>query len=1068
MRALVFILMLLGTGSAWGNPGGVEMGNGLFAARPPMRFFGEREGLPNSTVYSLTEDRGGRLWATTQDGAARYSGRAWVTSNLPPECSTNFIRTMVETPDGSYWFGTETAGLWRSHHGHWTHFDKASGFPSDRINALRVMEAPGQPFSLFVGTAGGIAQFKDEKWTFTGPESGLASDWVWSFPVISGSDGKPRLLATTLSGLAVLEGGLWQPYRDIPGLDHQEINDVREVEHPDGRREWWISAWGRGLLKWDGSKLEVFDSSRGFPSRFPVTLNASFDKQGKPILWAGTYDAGLVWITGGKIHVLNTERGLPSNGVYCLLAPKAGRPSVWVGFRGGGLASLDLAGWHGIDRQTGLPSDEVLAFAETTGPTGASIPWIATSHGIAHFEKGKWVAENRSAGLPSDRIQSLCATPDGKGLWAGTQGGLAQRTAAGWRPVSLGVALKDSRVLSLLDTRDETGAQVLWAGTESGLVRFDGSAGRVFRIQDGLPSNLVYALLETRDVLGKPTLWVGTRGGGVAAFRDGRWQTFGRAQGIPNLGVYALQEHRTADGRQWVWAGTFGGGAARLDLSKPLLAWEVFNTTTLPGLPSDTIVRIEKDAQGRLYLATQRGMARLRFGMGGEAAKPVHLDVFAMGDGLPSISCSYGASLIDRRGHVWVATYRGAAVFDPDRELPTPPVAALHLDGIRAAGRPRFGQEDLQFKHWERPLVFEFSLASYYREEETQYRTQLIGSESEPTDWGREGRRELTALSGGSYTLRIWARDFLGRVSEPLDIPIRIRPAPWASSWAYLAYGLCLAGLFVLVYRVRTRILHKRNELLQERIQKATAELDRQRCDLQRLNEDKNNFLGIAAHDLRSPLNTILLTTEVLAEEGSLNPDVSRFLNRIRKSAEQMTTLISNLLEINVIETGHLKLNPLVLDLRVLAADAQSRHQELAVAKGLRVELSVPWDEVTVRVDASYFSAVLDNLLSNAIKFTPPGRNERPIEIRVERSGEQALIEVQDQGPGFSAEDKSKVFGRFVRLSARPTAGEGSTGLGLSIVKSVVEAMGGVIRVESDAGLGATFRVSLPLVSPKD
>lgn len=1068
MRVLILLFLFCCTGSAWGRPGAAETGNGFFAARPPMRFFGEREGLPNSTVYSLLEDRSGRLWATTQDGAARYSGRTWITFNLPPGRTTNFIRTLAETPDGSFWFGTETGGLWRFRQGAWTHFDKASGFLSDRINALHVLEEDGGAYSLFVGTATGIARYREDRWTFTGPGSGLASEWVWCFPVASGPDGRPRLFAATLSGFAVLEGGVWKPFRDIPGLEHQEVNDLQEVVYPDGRREWWVSAWGRGLLRWDGSTLEAFDPGRGFPSRFPVTLNVSTDKHGEPILWAGTYDAGLIWISKGQIHVLNSERGLPSNGVYCLLAPKSRRPTVWVGFRGGGLASLDLSGWHGLDRQTGLPSDEVLAFAETAGPTGGSIPWVATSHGIAHFEKGRWIAEDRSAGLPSERIQSLCPTVDGKGLWAGTQGGLAKRTGAGWRPVSLGVPLKDSRVLSLLETRDEAGTEVLWAGTENGLVRYSTSGSRLFRTQDGLPSNLVYSLLETKDASGKRTLWVGTRGGGVAAYRDGRWRTFGRAEGIPNLGVFALQEHRTEDGRQWIWAGTFGGGAARLELSQPDAVWDVFNTSTLPGLPSDTVVRIDKDAQGRLYLATQRGVARLAFGKGNEVARPVNLDVFALGDGLPAISCSYGASMVDRAGHVWVATYRGAAVFNPAMELPTPAVAALHVDGIRVGGQPRYAQGDLEFRHWERPLVFEFGLASYYREEEIQYRTQLIGSESDPTPWGSEGRRELTALSGGSYILRIWARDFLGRLSEPLDIPIRIRPAPWASSWAYLAYALSVVGILVSVYRLRMRMLHTRNALLQERVREATAALDRQRSDLQRLNEDKNNFLGIAAHDLRSPLNTIMLTTDVLADGPTLDPDLSKSLNRIRRSAEQMTTLIGNLLEINVIETGHLKLNPVALDLRVLAADAQSRNQEFALAKGLRVELSVPWEEVPVRVDASYFNGVLDNLLSNAIKFTPPGRRERPIEIRVGRSDEHALIEVQDQGPGLSPEDKSKMFGRFVRLSARPTAGEGSTGLGLSIVKSVVEAMQGSITVESELGQGATFCVMLPLGSVQE
>jgi signal transduction histidine kinase/ligand-binding sensor domain-containing protein len=1060
MRILALVVLLFGARFAW-SEGALSHSPDVFSsARPPLRFFGEREGLPNSTVYSLMEDRRGRLWAATQDGVARHSGRAWVTLNLPPERLTNFVRTLLETPDGAFWFATETGGLWRLHRGQWSHFDKAGGFPSDRINALHLEEEPGAPYSLYVGTSAGIARFRAGVWSYTGPESGLPSTWVWRFSRLAGLDGRSRLLAATFSGFLELAGDAWVPYREIPGLEHHEVNDIREVRHPDGHREWWISAWGRGLLRWDGRKLELLDPARGFPSRFPVTLCTTQDKEGHPIIWAGTFDSGLVWISRGTVHVLDTDRGLPSDGIYSLLAPASGRPTIWVGFRGGGLASLDLSGWHGLDRQTGLPADEVRAFAETRGGRGESIPWVATSRGIVHFSNGRWRTEGRKEGLPADRIESLCASLDGKSLWAGTQGGLAKRGEGRWRVVPLGVSLKDSRVLCLRETRDEGGQAVLWAGTESGLVRLDASGSRLFTTADGLPSNLIYALLETRDEAGERTLWVGTRGGGVAALQKGRWRCFGQAEGIPNLGVFALQEHHTEDGRRWIWAGTFGGGVARLDLANLASRWEVFNTKNLPGLPSDTVVRIETHGERRLYLSTQRGVVRLSFGQGAEAARPREVEVFTPGDGLSPVSTSYGASMVDRAGRIWVATYRGAAIFDPAAELPPPPVAVLNLDGIRVAENYRSGHEGLDFKHWERPLLFEFGLVSHHREEDNRYQTQLLGDEQEPTPWGPEGRRELTALASGRYILRIWAKDYRGRISGPLDVPLRIRPAPWASPWAYLCYGLSGAGLLFLAHRLRLRILQQRNRILQARIQEATAELAR-------MNEDKSHFMALAAHDLRSPLNAILLSAETLAEGSTEAVDFPRSVDRIQRAAQQMNTLIGNLVETNLIETGHLKLNPGHFDLRTLAAEAQVRLQDRAEAKGLRLELATTWEELPVRVDSGYLQQVLDNLLTNAIKFTPPGPPERLILIRVSRRGEQAQLEVQDQGPGFTAEDKAKAFGRFMRLSARPTAGEESTGLGLSIVKSLVEAMGGTVGLESEPGKGATFVVRLPLVPPE-
>jgi signal transduction histidine kinase len=152
---------------------------------------------------------------------------------------------------------------------------------------------------------------------------------------------------------------------------------------------------------------------------------------------------------------------------------------------------------------------------------------------------------------------------------------------------------------------------------------------------------------------------------------------------------------------------------------------------------------------------------------------------------------------------------------------------------------------------------------------------------------------------------------------------------------------------------------------------------------------------------------------------------------------------------------------PVALDLVRLAGEVCGVFQLQASRKGLRVDVEAP-GPILVFVDPSHIRDVLENLVGNAIKFTQPGPPERVVTVRIRCSGEQRLLEVEDQGPGFTAEDLEKVFGRFVRLSAVPTAGEGSSGLGLSIVKRLVEEMGGQLQLESKAGQGALFRIFLP------
>lgn len=869
-----------------------------------------------------------------------------------------------------------------------------------------------------------------------------------------------RVVAATKSGLLVFQQDRWLPFPELPGLEGVDVNDVLAVPE-DGGIRLWVSAWNKGLMVWDGRRWEHHSPANGFPSRFPVTLASTLGDGGRPVIWAATYDAGLAWREGNAWRVLDEARGLPSNGVYALLAGSSGEPALWAGLRGGGLAVLGAGGWWSLDRRNGLPTSEVLSLAEGFGKT-----WIGTARGVLHWNGSTWVREGLEQGLPSLHIQALAPAVDRPGLWAGTLGGLAFRAPGGWRSVPVGMPLGADRIVSLLETRSATGP-VLWIGTEGGLIRKDAQGVRRFTLRDGLPADNAFALRETRDAAGQPTLWVGTRGGGVARWVGGRWIHHSRETGLPNTTVFGFGEHRTADGRRWLWAGTFGGGAARLDLDRPDRPWEVFNTQTLPSLPSDVIVRIEPDARGRLYLATQRGVARLTFADSRDPARPTQVEVFGAGDGLAPLACTYGASMVDARGRVWMATVEGAAVFDPERERDPEPLRGLGLASIRVGSSDHDPGEPLRLGHRDGPLTIAYALPTLHREEDLRFRTQLLGAKAEPGPWGRQTSRQFTALKPGRYSLRIWGQDHRGRIAGPLDVPFRVDPPWWSGPWAWLAGALVVGGGLLAAHRVRIRWLQSRTADLRTRVREATAELQRRQEALERLNEEKNQFLGIAAHDLRAPLNAIGLSAEELVLPGLTPGEIVASGLRIQQCVEQMTVLIQNLLDINLIESGRLRLQPEMLDLRVLGAELQMRHGKRASAKGQRIELHTPWEEVLVWADLIHVREVLDNLVSNALKFTPPGPPERVIHLRVRSLPDGGEVAVQDDGPGFTPEDRARAFERFAKLSARPTAGEASTGLGLSIARSLTEAMGGRLDLESQPGRGATLRVMLPTRAPE-
>lgn len=249
-------------------------------------------------------------------------------------------------------------------------------------------------------------------------------------------------------------------------------------------------------------------------------------------------------------------------------------------------------------------------------------------------------------------------------------------------------------------------------------------------------------------------------------------------------------------------------------------------------------------------------------------------------------------------------------------------------------------------------------------------------------------------------------------------------------------------------------------------------ELKHARERLREMNEEKNEFMGIAAHDLRNPLGAIAGYAEIILEEAaSLQPapaesfdrsrqEMTDCARRINATSKRMAEMVQNLLDANRIERGEMQLNLALTELGPALNSVVASQRPHATAKQQTIHLELPLTPATALVDASITVQVLENLVSNAVKYSPPGRN---IYVRLKSSPESVRCEVKDEGPGLSAEDQKKLFGKFARLSAKPTGGEHSTGLGLSIVKKMVEAMNGQVWCESELGRGATFIVTLPV-----
>jgi hypothetical protein len=238
------------------------------------------------------------------------------------------------------------------------------------------------------------------------------------------------------------------------------------------------------------------------------------------------------------------------------------------------------------------------------------------------------------------------------------------------------------------------------------------------------------------------------------------------------------------------------------------------------------------------------------------------------------------------------------------------------------------------------------------------------------------------------------------------------------------------------------------------------AEIEAQNRELRRLNDLKNSFLGFAAHDLRNPIGSIKVATELLLGElGEMTPEeMERMLQNVHRQANFTLNLLNDLLDIAHIESGSFTVELARMDMATFLEEAVERHREAARAKSIRLRLRCISAGDLV-ADPLRLRQVIDNLLSNAIKYSPP---KTMVVVRCIRTLEGWRIEVEDEGPGIRPQDRTRLFEGFARLSARPTGDEKSTGLGLAITRRIVEAHGGQIGVESEPGEGSLFWFTLP------
>ena len=275
--------------------------------------------------------------------------------------------------------------------------------------------------------------------------------------------------------------------------------------------------------------------------------------------------------------------------------------------------------------------------------------------------------------------------------------------------------------------------------------------------------------------------------------------------------------------------------------------------------------------------------------------------------------------------------------------------------------------------------------------------------------------------------------------------------------------GLAVVAVSVLLLTLaKNKKQTKLMKLQNQEIEKRVKELEQRNDELQKNNQEKVQLVSLVSHDLKGPFNRIFALTQLLnSSSENLSDEQKEYLSKINQIAVDGVGMVRSILESRKLDDKSVEPNQDEFDLSAFVSSIVKNYRTLAEKKKIEIisELGSP---IPIKADKLYLGRVIENLLSNAVKFSP---QDKKIFVRLVSLLEVIELSIKDEGPGISKEDQLKLFQRFQTLTAQPTGGESSSGLGLFIVKTIVDKIGGNVRCESELDHGANFILRLPKIN---
>jgi signal transduction histidine kinase/ligand-binding sensor domain-containing protein/DNA-binding response OmpR family regulator len=1047
-----------------------------------------------SGIYTIAQDQFGFMWMGTNGaGLYKYDGINYETyeqnSKVSNSINSNLIYVAYVDTHNRLWIGTdEGLCLYNRNLNTFENINiKKNKNKETVISVKSIIE--DRKGNLFLGTFNyGLLQLNTQTRAITEIKSDIPNTSNYLINSLVKDKNGTIYLGTSL-GLKVLDP-LKNEVKKAAIDSNKTLGSLNIVSmFVDSNQNLWIGNGYKGLVKVD-LNAQV---KQGI--LYPVTQKRIMSIQAtdsKTILCATENDGLIVVNDQGVVQkkYVNNKfniRSLGSNSVWSLFQDKEKR--IWLGYYNKGLGIFDKINSK-VNMIESLPGNP--QSLQTSCVTGIAKDqegqlWISMEGGgvdvynpstksFKHINKSdntyySGLTDGNITKVFIDKKQNVWLASWNEGIFFLKKG---SRNFINYKTKNTPNLASDN-IMSI--TEDSRG--VIWIGTfGKGLHYYTPSDGQIHHCNSLPFSKAGVSNLDIRKVLADSddAIWIGSTTGlykvttkdfvhfSVVSFRDKMSAKFKNHKSTHTIN--SLYEGKNKE----IWIGTDGAGLFSYNKKKDLLKWYI----NFRGLNEKSISSIVESNDRNIWLSGKKGITRIDL-------KNQTTINYSIDDGLLGNDFNNNAVLKDENGTLYFGSYEGLNYFNPASLVKSKKQLPIYFTDLKLFNKTVKPLEKnsplikvisqtkkIILQHDQSVFTIDFIAVNYSFPARNQYAYYLEGFDDSWNYVGNKRSATYTNLAPGNYVFKVKAAEKNGVWSQaPLELKIEILPPWWKTSFAYLFYSLLLLAA-----------IHFGNQYYQNRFkQKQMIEFEQKKAfQIEKLNNKKLQFFTNISHEFRTPLTLILnpLADIIKNYSADLPEGVLHKLQTIQKSSDRLSRLINELMDFNKLQFNKMTLQLQQIEVVSFTREIVSYFDEEAFSRGIDLQFESNKTSLKDWIDPKMFEKIIFNVISNAFKVTPDNGkilvkinvNEQLVRfplINDSNTYPSFEVTVEDTGAGLDKKDIKKIFDRFYQVNNLNKAYYGSTGIGLEVVRGFVELHKGIIEVESELGVGTTFKLVFPV-----